>query len=310
MSYPGHPPFTFSPHKLSPSQAHVDEIWSHPIIRQGQDATVIGEDEILNNTGSGIPHPPFKPLFTLIHDNATGQYHHPSVHYLFSDDDPEIITEAAMRSVEGPGSSSHVSRMGKHSEEREQEVDNEELEGSSLRQSLLPPPIPGVQEHYVVLDVEPTRSDQALGPSTATVVNVKDGAGAVQPSIATSPPSAGLAASAKTTTPHQQPQQHFAVASAHSLSPAWQVVDSRISAAPTFDSDSSTAGANEAGGGLMLQIDGTSGLSPGANKNQGLEEMLFHFQQRMVELQQVIEASGTSAANTDALGKEEETKEK
>ena len=38
-----------------------------------------------------VPPPPdFKPFFTLIEDPETGDHHHPTVHYIFSDDDPEI----------------------------------------------------------------------------------------------------------------------------------------------------------------------------------------------------------------------------
>lgn len=41
--------------------------------------------------------PPFQPLFTLVTDSATHATHHPEVHYIFSDDDPEILTEALAR---------------------------------------------------------------------------------------------------------------------------------------------------------------------------------------------------------------------
>jgi hypothetical protein len=45
-------------------------------------------------------HPPdFRPLFTLIEDPATDTHHHPTVHYLFSDDDPDILTAAALETL-------------------------------------------------------------------------------------------------------------------------------------------------------------------------------------------------------------------
>ncbi|KAG8163764.1 hypothetical protein KVR01_007061 [Diaporthe batatas] len=43
------------------------------------------------------PQPPFQPLFTLVTDSTTHATHHPQVHYVFSDDDPEILTEALAR---------------------------------------------------------------------------------------------------------------------------------------------------------------------------------------------------------------------
>ena len=44
--------------------------------------------------------PNFKPFFTLIEDPETGSYHHPTVHYVFADDDQEIITAAAMDALD------------------------------------------------------------------------------------------------------------------------------------------------------------------------------------------------------------------
>lgn len=52
------------------------------------------EDETL------LPPPDFRPFFTLIADPHTGEYHHPTVHYLFSDDDPEILTGAALEAID------------------------------------------------------------------------------------------------------------------------------------------------------------------------------------------------------------------
>jgi len=43
--------------------------------------------------------PDFRPFFTLIEDPETGEHHHPNVHYLFSDDDPELLTNAALEAI-------------------------------------------------------------------------------------------------------------------------------------------------------------------------------------------------------------------
>ncbi|KAJ4393724.1 hypothetical protein N0V93_002939 [Gnomoniopsis smithogilvyi] len=40
------------------------------------------------------PLPPFQPLFTLVTDSTTGATHHAHVHYIFSDDEPDLLTDA------------------------------------------------------------------------------------------------------------------------------------------------------------------------------------------------------------------------
>ncbi|KAK5126759.1 hypothetical protein LTR85_009693 [Meristemomyces frigidus] len=47
-----------------------------------------------------LPPPDFKPFFTLIENPNTGEHHHPSVHYLFSDDDEEIFTDATLMAID------------------------------------------------------------------------------------------------------------------------------------------------------------------------------------------------------------------
>ncbi|KAK5630568.1 hypothetical protein RRF57_006283 [Xylaria bambusicola] len=38
--------------------------------------------------------PPFAPIFTLVNNASTRTTHHPHVRYIFSDDDPEVLTQA------------------------------------------------------------------------------------------------------------------------------------------------------------------------------------------------------------------------
>lgn len=38
--------------------------------------------------------PPFAPIFTLVNNSSTRTTHHPHVRYIFSDDDPDILTQA------------------------------------------------------------------------------------------------------------------------------------------------------------------------------------------------------------------------
>src|SRR5947209_8409895 len=77
----------------------------------------------------------FQPFFTLIENPSTSEHHHPTVHYIFSDDDPEIITEAACRSL--------AQDEPQHAESQQED------------EAKLPTPTDGVREHYILLNVQP-----------------------------------------------------------------------------------------------------------------------------------------------------------
>jgi len=48
-----------------------------------------------------LPPPDFKPFFALIEDPVTGEHHHPTVHYVFSDDeDQSVLTSAALAAID------------------------------------------------------------------------------------------------------------------------------------------------------------------------------------------------------------------
>lgn len=56
------------------------------------------EESLYLQPGPQPQQPPvFQPLFTLVNDGTTRATHHPRVHYIFSDDDPDILTEALAR---------------------------------------------------------------------------------------------------------------------------------------------------------------------------------------------------------------------
>ena len=42
---------------------------------------------------------PFKALFTTVHDIARDTHHTPQVHYIFADDDPDLLTAALLASL-------------------------------------------------------------------------------------------------------------------------------------------------------------------------------------------------------------------
>jgi len=76
-----------------------------------------------------LPPPNFKPFYALVEDTQSKEIYHPSVHYVFADDDPEILASASMRA------------LAPHDQQEEQAL------GS------LPPPQPGTVERYILLDL-------------------------------------------------------------------------------------------------------------------------------------------------------------
>lgn len=79
----------------------------------------------------------FLPFFTLIENPSTSEHHHPTVHYIFADDDAEIITEAACRAL--------ANDDNQHTNQEDEEA-------------KLPAAVEGVREHYILLDVQPSQA--------------------------------------------------------------------------------------------------------------------------------------------------------
>ncbi|KAL2816271.1 hypothetical protein BJX63DRAFT_142231 [Aspergillus granulosus] len=227
------------------------------------------------------------PFFTLIEDVHTSEYYHPTVHYIFSDDDNDIVTEAALRSLEAEQESlPNTNAKGKSKvpgdytrqlplDETKGQYDEE---GHGRKESLLPDPIPGVRDNYIILDIDhipvPTEHTGAGSPDTQDAAQ----------GDTKQPPQEGKQPSQ----PHQ-----FTITSAHSLSPSWQILNTSLAPAPTFEANSSAE--KPLNGGLMLQIQGTSGLPIGMlgkDKERGsqrLEDMMDQFARRLDELKLVIE---------------------
>ncbi|PYH86854.1 hypothetical protein BO82DRAFT_428204 [Aspergillus uvarum CBS 121591] len=263
------------------------------------------------------PTSSFQPFFTLIEDANTGEYYHPTVHYIFADDDTDIVTEATLRALESESDPSLVynpkTRKDNHNNNnksrprRPQQQQQQEGPGPEStyedeeKPSLLPDSIPGVREHYVILDVD------YAGGLLPAAAEMKEQSGNTTGGqvLATSPP------------PPQQQQAHHSapdggddksmvVTSAHSLSPAWQVLHTQLGPAPTFENNTNNTPSQGQGqsvnGGLMLKIRGTAGLpinnllgKDHRDKERGcqrLEEMMDQFAKRLTELRLVIEAGG------------------
>ncbi len=208
--------------------------------------------------------PSFQPFFTLIEDTVTNEHHHPTVHYIFADDDTDIITEAALRSLEVLDPSQATAQGQSNTQSRVQNAGDD-----TLNTSRLPPPVAGMREHYIVLDVH--QQPQPIA---------QDGDPLAAPTSYT-----------------------YEVSSAHSLSAEWQVLRTSISTAPTIGDNPATDDE-----GLMLRIEGR-GNTPGdtavgaergkgketetASEKESMEDMIERFQKRLEDVRMVMEAGGT-----------------
>ncbi|KAJ5109496.1 hypothetical protein N7456_006171 [Penicillium angulare] len=235
-----------------------------------------------HDTSATPQHPNFHPFFTLVEDQQTGEYHHPTVHYIFSDDDTDIITAAALRSLE-----SQQDALSSSKRDQLQREETDPLEGD--KPAPLPPPIPGVRDNYLVLDVEPVPTEEDRTTATATDIHAPaidtQGPGYLSPSPGQQ--ETVTAGAANTSYPPQ-----FRVAAAKSFSPTWQVLQTEMTPAPRFENNEAS---DTTGHGLMLKIRGTSGLPyiSESTKDHGahrLEEMMDQFAKRMSELQTVIDS--------------------
>lgn len=261
--------------------------------------------ELLPHSELGVLHsvdpiPSFQPFFTLIEDTLTNEHHHPTVHYIFADDDADIITDAALRSLETldptqrAGGGGNIRSRGGHTAGDEGGAGA--ANGSSPSSSRLPPPIAGTREHYLILDVHPQPQLPASDdPSTATTTTTTTSA---------------------TITGSKPAYFNYSITSSHSLSSEWQVLRSSISAAPTIAEDPAEEG-------LMLRIEGrgntpsfstahsstsaaeVSRVERGKGKDIGgeeerekesMEELIERFQRRLEDIRTVMEVSGAPAA--------------
>lgn len=101
-----------------------------------------------------LPPPNFKPFFSVIEDATSGEHYHPYVHYVFADDDPVLVTAAAMRSL----GLDETQYLPQNTPDREEERDPQEgsdrgNDSDQQLESPLPPPIPGVKERYLIVDI-------------------------------------------------------------------------------------------------------------------------------------------------------------
>jgi hypothetical protein len=101
-----------------------------------------------------LPPSNFKPFFSVIEDATSGEHHHPYVHYVCADDDPVIVTAAAMRSLGLDETQYLPQNTPDGGEERDHRNASDQGNDSDQQlESPLPPPIPGVKERYLIVDI-------------------------------------------------------------------------------------------------------------------------------------------------------------
>ncbi|EZF34380.1 hypothetical protein TMEN_7441 [Trichophyton mentagrophytes] len=232
------------------------------------DSGHVSQNEAVEDT-SALTHPPFKPFFTVIGDATSSEYFHPTVHYIFSDDDTSLITEAALRSLE-----SNNQRTSSWSTDSISQKEKKKGKSASKTKAA--------SEQFIILDMEPTYTN-----------DTRAAGGAAKPTDAQETPAQP--------NPAPQVSQDFKVTSAHSLSPSWQVINTSLSPAPNFDSSSNSPASTDRDSNTVLMIEGTSGFTSDSTSvrqqaqqapSQTLEEMMDQFAKRMEELKKVVEASG------------------
>jgi hypothetical protein len=228
----------------------------------------------------------FQPFFALIEDTVTNEHYHPTVHYIFADDDTDIITEAALRSLEILDPSQKQKGKEQASGHQSGTSTGGRSGDDSLNASRLPPPVAGTREHFIVLDVQPVSQTQP--PQ--------------HPLAAASPSQHVPDDPVSTTTAHAL---GYEVTSAHSLSAEWAVLRTGISDAPTItDTEDNSDG-------LMLRIEGRGNTPADVvgrdikgkdreketetdKERESMEELIERFTRRLEDIRSVLDAGGGS----------------
>lgn len=209
-----------SPHFENNPEIHVTERES---LDEGEEVAEEGPQDLEVEHEDEAPHN-LQPFFTLLHDTQTFEHYHPTVHYIFADDDPDIITDAALYSLSA-----------------EDTAEGDEPSGSGQHSKI--------NRHYLLIDVArtATTTSSSIHPAAQT---------SNQPSSSSSNATARPPPTLETTA-----QYPYHITSASSLSPSFAVLSAEIIAAPTFESPVATttlaaAVAVKRRSGSILGVDG------------------------------------------------------
>ncbi|PSR88804.1 hypothetical protein BD289DRAFT_431658 [Coniella lustricola] len=114
--------------------------------------------------------PPFQPLFTLVTDSVTRTTRHPQVHYIFSDDDPQLLMDAL-------ADHAHVNAHQNQPLSSHDSSPNASTSHNPNARPPLPPPLPN--ERAILLDLVPDKattsssSNLPSASSSATAFHVQ-----------------------------------------------------------------------------------------------------------------------------------------
>lgn len=138
-----------------------------------------------------LPPPNFRPFFALVEDPTAGEHYHPYVHYVFADDDPVIVTAASMRGM-GLEDTQYLPHDTPQVQDDTDQVGEEEAGHDSPVESPLPPPIPGVREHYLIVDVAADGRTVVDAQSLSSTWQVTNASTRTAPSFDENAPDQGL----------------------------------------------------------------------------------------------------------------------
>jgi hypothetical protein len=203
------------------------------------------------------PPQPFQPFFTLIEDSINHEHFHPTVHYIFADDEADIITEAALRSL-------RQTQPGVPEDDTSQALAGEENAESDER--YLPPSQNNVREHYLVLDVQLPSTAPSAGVEASGSGNVS--AGSTTSSIAT-----------------------YEVTNAYCMSADWQVLRTGITQAPTIGDTEGDDGLM-----LRIEGRRYTPSNETQSPTGKVEDMIEKFSRGLQEVRLMMEAGGQGQA--------------
>lgn len=190
------PPLRSANSPRSPALAHFEDPPNDDLPEeqpQPEEATI--EDEIPYPEPSAeqtlLPPPNFRPFFALVEDSTSGEHYHPYVHYVFADDDPVMVTAATLRGM-GLDDTKYLPHDTIEGHDDQDQVGEEERGHNSPVESPLPPPIPGVREHYLIVDVGPDGRTIVDAQSLSSSWQITNASTRIAPSFDESSPDQGL----------------------------------------------------------------------------------------------------------------------
>ncbi|KAK8165385.1 hypothetical protein IWX90DRAFT_162858 [Phyllosticta citrichinensis] len=142
----------------------IDYIPPQSTHETGRDAHHISDPDPIDPAAEAqtlLPPANFTPFFTLVEDASTGHTEHPSVHYVFADDDPELHTAIFARALGDTSAVTSARHTSRHrsgfargnDEEDDDESSDPAAAAAASPQPILPPSVPGQKDRYVVLDL-------------------------------------------------------------------------------------------------------------------------------------------------------------